>query len=222
MQGLKFNRKRRGSSGKAGKGRKRSSGHSDLRFESEKRGLHRAGGYGRPKHIRTASVLCWLGEIILVCAAAVFLVLAFGHRISNTGDSMKPALANGDVVLVNRLSYKLFSPKRGDIIAYSQGGSEQYSIKRIAGLPGETVQIVEGSIYIDGEKLTDDIYAENIEYAGLASAPVKLGDGEYFVLGDNPEASDDSRSPDSGPVRESEIYGKIWFVASFGDHFGFI
>ena len=116
----------------------------------------------------------------------------------------------------------MFSPARWDIVAYSQDGSEQYSVKRIVGLPGETIQIVEGSIFIDGEQLTEDVYAEDISYAGLASAPVELGDGEYFVIGDNASASDDSRSPDAGPVSEDEIYGKVWFVASFGDHFGFI
>ena len=222
MQGLKFGRKRRGPSGKNGKGRKKSSGHSKLRFESEKRGKDHAGGHGKRKHISAASALCMLGEIILVCAAAVFLVLAFGHRVSNTGESMMPTLGNGEVVLVNRLSYMMFSPSRGDIVVYSQGGREQYSVKRIAGLPGETVQIIDGSIYIDGEKQTEDIYAENIEYAGLASAPVELGDGEYFVIGDNPGVSDDSRSPDAGPVREADIYGKAWFVTSFGDNFGLI
>lgn len=221
MQGLKFGRKRRGASGTSGRNAGRSSRHSNLRFESEKRG-YRAGGFKKQGRISPVGVLVWLGEIILVCAAAVFLVLAFGHRVSNTGDSMEPVLENGDVVLVNRLSYMIFSPSRGDIVAYSQNGSEQYSIKRIVGLPGETVQIVEGSIYIDGEEMKDDIYAENIEYAGLASAPVELGDEEYFVIGDNASASDDSRSPDAGPVSKSDIYGKIWFAAGPGDHFGFI
>ena len=189
---------------------------------SERRGKHHKGGYGQPRRVNIAGLLCWIGEIILVCAAAVFLVLAFGYRVSNTGESMEPALDNGEVVLVNRLSYRMFSPARGDIVAYSQDGSEQYSVKRIVGLPGETIQIVEGSIFIDGEQLTEDVYAEDISYAGLASAPVELGDGEYFVIGDNASASDDSRSPDAGPVSEDEIYGKVWFVASFGDHFGFI
>ena len=219
MRELKFSRKRKGTSGTSGR---RSSRRSDLRFESEKRGRRHTGGYGQSRRVNIAGLLCWIGEIILVCAAAVFLVLAFGHRVSNTGESMEPALDNGEVVLVNRLSYRLFSPARGDIVAYSQNGSEQYSIKRIAGLPGETIQIIDGSIFIDGEELTEDIYAEDISYAGLASAPVELGDGEYFVIGDNAAASDDSRSPDAGPVSEDEIYGKVWFVASFGDHFGFI
>ena len=215
MRELKFSRKRKGTSGTSGR---RSSRRSDLRFESE-RGKHHKGGYGQPRRVNIAGLLCWIGEIILVCAAAVFLVLAFGYRVSNTGESMEPALDNGEVVLVNRLSYRMFSPARGDIVAYSQDGSEQYSVKRIVGLPGETIQIVEGSIFIDGEQLTEDVYAEDISYAGLASAPVELGDGEYFVIGDNASASDDSRSPDAGPVSEDEIYGKVWFVASFGDHF---
>ena len=219
MRELKFSRKRKGTSGTSGRS---SSRRSDLRFESERRGKHHKGGYGQPRRVNIAGLLCWIGEIILVCAAAVFLVLAFGYRVSNTGESMEPALDNGEVVLVNRLSYRMFSPARGDIVAYSQDGSEQYSVKRIVGLPGETIQIVEGSIFIDGEQLTEDVYAEDISYAGLASAPVELGDGEYFVIGDNASASDDSRSPDAGPVSEDEIYGKVWFVASFGDHFGFI
>lgn len=87
---------------------------------------------------------------------------------------------------------------------------------------GKTIQIIDGSIFIDGEELTEDIYAEDISYAGLASAPVELGDGEYFVIGDNAAASDDSRSPDAGPVSENEFTEKCGFVASFGDHFGFI
>lgn len=222
MQELKFGRKRRGSSVKSGGNRKKTSRHSSLRFENEKGGLHRTAGYRKPGGVNAAGVLLWAGEIILVCAAAFFLVLSFGHRVSNTGDSMKPVIDNGEVVLVNRLGYRFFSPSRGDIVVYSQNGDGQYSIKRIAGLPGETVQIAEGSLYIDGEKMEEDVFAEDIEYAGIAAAPVELGEGEYFVIGDNSAASDDSRSPDAGPVRESDIYGKVWFVASFGEHFGFI
>mgnify|MGYP005758971477 CR=1 FL=1 len=221
MQGLKFGRKRRGSSLKSGT-RKKTPGRSGLRFERERGRRCRAGAYGRPAGVNVSGALRWAAEIILVCAAAFLLVLSFGCRVSNAGDSMKPVLENGEVVLVNRLCYRIFSPSRGDIVAYSRDGSGQYSIKRIVGLPGETVQIVDGSVYINDEKMTDDIYAEDIEYAGIAAAPVELGEGEYFVIGDNSEASDDSRSPDAGPVRKNDIYGKVWFVADFGEHFGFI
>ena len=77
MQELKFSRKRKGTSGISGR---RSSGRSDLRFESEKRGRRHSGGYGQPRRVNVAGILCWIGEIILVCAAAVFLVLAFGQQ----------------------------------------------------------------------------------------------------------------------------------------------
>ena len=94
MRELKFRRKRKGTSGTSGR---RSSRRSDLRFESEKRGRRHTGGYGQPRRVNIAGLLCWIGEIILVCAAAVFLVLAFGHRVSNTGESMEPSLDNGEV-----------------------------------------------------------------------------------------------------------------------------
>lgn len=221
MQELKFGRKRKGSSLNSG-ARRRAPGRSGLKFEQERKRRRRTGTYGGPGVSYPAAALRWAAEIILVCAAAFFLVLSFGCRVSNAGDSMNPVLDNGEVVLVNRLSFRIFSPSRGDIVAYNRDGGDQYAIKRIAGLPGETVQIVDGSIYIDGEKMTDGIFAENIEYAGIAAAPVELGEGEYFVIGDNSEASDDSRSPDAGPVHKSDIYGKVWFVADFGEHFGFI
>lgn len=111
------------------------------------------------------------------------------------GDSMKPVLNNGDVVLVNRMVYNAVKPGRGDIIAFRPGGNENvhYSIKRIVGLPGETVQIQDGKVYIDGEELTKDIYVSDVEYEGIAEQPVELGEGEYFVMGDNQAGSDDRR-----------------------------
>ena len=97
-----------------------------------------------------------------------------------------------------------------------------YSIKRIIGLPGEPVQIREGSVYIDGEKLTGELYPTDIVYAGVAKDCVELGEGEYFVMGDDHKGSDDSRMAEVGNVKREEIYGKVWFVASFGENFGFV
>ena len=149
-----------------------------------------------------------------MCAAAVLLVVFFGYRVSNAGDSMSPALKNGDVVLVNRLIYQIKGPARGDIIVFRPGGNENthYSIKRVVGLPGETVQIIDGSVYIDGEEAERDIYAADIEYAGTAEEPVELGEDEYFVIGDNTGVSDDSRTEDVGNVRLEDICGEAWFV----------
>ena len=95
-------------------------------------------------------------------------------------------------------------------------------IKRIIGLPGETVQIVDGNVYIDGEEMKDHIYVSEISYAGIAEEPVELGEEEYFVIGDNAGASDDSRTASIGNVSLDDIYGKVWFAADFGDNFGFV
>lgn len=176
----------------------------------------------REWNLRKISV--WGIQIICVCFLAFMLVFFFGQRISNAGDSMRPALQNGDIVLVNRLVYNASKPKRGDVIAFKPNGNENahYSIKRVVGLPGETVQIKDGTIYIDGEEHVENIYAFEIESPGIAEEPVKLGEGEYFVMGDNHTSSDDSRMADVGNVKREDIYGKVWFVASFGSNFGFV
>ena len=161
-------------------------------------------------------------ELGIACVLAYSLVLFYGQRVSNAGDSMSPVLKNGDVVLVDRLVYNAVKPKRGDIIVFKPGGIENahYLIKRVVALPGETIQIKNGSIYIDGEICTEGIYVSKISSAGLAAEPIELGANEYFVIGDNHEGSDDSRTADVGKVRRRDIFGKAWFVISAGDNFG--
>ena len=103
--------------------------------------------------IRTVGI--WAFKIILVCLLALVIVFYFGRQVKNSGDSMRPAVLDGDIVLVNRMIYDASKPKRGDIIVFKPNGNENARsyIKRIIGLPGETVQIKDGEIYIDGEKL---------------------------------------------------------------------
>lgn len=175
-----------------------------------------------PKDMR--KIFGWGIQIVCVCLAAFMLVSFFGQRVSNAGDSMRPTLQNGEIVLMNRLIYNASKPKRGDVIAFKPNGNENahYSIKRVVGLPGETVQIKDGTIYINGEEHVKDIYTFEIESPGIAEDPVKLGEGEYFVMGDNHTSSDDSRMADVGNVKRKDIYGKVWFVASFGNNFGFV
>ena len=136
---------------------------------------------------------------------------------------MGPNLSNGDVVLVNRLSYKMGDPQRGDIIAFKLKGNEEahYYIKRIVGLPGETVSVSNGQIYINGKKLKENYDATKIEELGLLKEPIVLGADEYFVLGDDRQNSDDSRVADIGNVGRSEIEGKVWYTAS-GKKTGFV
>ena len=162
-----------------------------------------------PKDMR--KIFGWGIQIVCVCLAAFMLVSFFGQRVSNAGDSMRPTLQNGEIVLMNRLIYNASKPKRGDVIAFKPNGNENahYSIKRVVGLPGETVQIKDGTIYINGEEHVKDIYTFEIESPGIAEDPVKLGEGEYFVMGDNHTSSDDSRMADVGNVKREDIYGKV-------------
>lgn len=160
--------------------------------------------------------------VVLLCAFV--FVWYFGQRVSTVGDSMNPVLKNGDVVLVNRFIYNTSSPKRGDIIVFKPKGNENshYYIKRIIGLPGETVEIIEGRIYIDGERLEEDYTATEISDVGIVTEKMELDGDEYFVLGDDRGKSEDSRMADVGNVKRVHIYGKAWFAVSPLEHFGFV
>lgn len=166
----------------------------------------------------------WIFKIAVVCLLAFVSVWYFGQKVSIVGDSMKPVLQNGDVVLVNRIVYNASRPKRGDIIVFKPKGNENshYYIKRIIGLPGETVEIIENHVYINGEKLKEDYKTTDINDVGIVSEKMQLASDEYFVLGDDRENSEDSRNADVGNVKRSYIYGKAWFVVSPKKDFGFV
>ena len=173
---------------------------------------------------RWKSVGKWIFKIGVVCLFAYVTVWYFGQRVSVIGDSMNPVLHNKDVTLVNRIIYNATTPKRGDIIAFKPKGNENahYYIKRIVGLPGEKVEIVENRIYIDGKKLEEDYKTTKIDDIGIVNEEIQLGTDEYFVLGDNRENSEDSRNADVGNVKRSYIYGKIWLTLSPKEHFGLV
>lgn len=180
--------------------------------------------YRSLKTEKVKTAIEWGTEIIVVCILAWMLVSFFGQRVSNAGDSMSPVLKNGDVVLINRIVYDARKPKRGEIIAFRPNGNENahYCIKRVVGLPGETVQIKDGKIYIDGKVQKKDVYTSDLDFAGIAEKKLTLGETEYFVLGDNSAGSDDSRLADIGNVKREDIGGKVWFVTNIGKNFGFV
>lgn len=163
---------------------------------------------------------------VAVICLVVFLVLRFvGQRTVVNGHSMDPTLANQENLIMDKLSYHFTDPKRFDIVIFpgpEEGGEHPYYIKRVIGLPGETVQIIDGKVYINGEELTDDVYGitDYIEEPGIAAEPLTLGEDEYFCLGDNRPVSYDSRYEAVGPVHRSEIIGKewirIWPLSKFG------
>lgn len=187
----------------------------ELKFKSEKR---------RVRLNRLRNVGSWMLKIAIVCAVAFVLMLFFGKRVSNIGDSMNPEIENGDIVLVNTLIYNAKNPSRGDVIVFKPQGDETMHsyMKRVIGLPGETVEIKDGIVYIDGEELEEDYKTSAIKEAGLAAEKVKLKSQEYFVLGDNRLSSMDSRSVEVGNVKKTEIEGRAWFIASPLRHFGFV
>ncbi len=166
----------------------------------------------------------WLVKIGVVLLFAFAYVWFFGQKVSTVGDSMKPVLNNGDMVLVNRIVYNAMTPRRGDVVVFRPKGNKNshYYIKRVVGLPGEKVEIIENSIFIDGERLEEEYETSDIPDVGIASDGVTLGENEYFVLGDDRENSEDSRSADVGNVKRRDIYGKAWFVSSPMKHIGFI
>ncbi len=165
--------------------------------------------------------LQWIAVFAVLCLV-VFLVLHFvGERTEVMGESMYPALSSGDQLIVDKISYQFTDPKRFDVIVFPfQYQEDTYYIKRIIGLPGETVQIEDGVIYINGSPLNESYGSEEIKNPGLASTAVTLGEREYFVLGDNRNDSSDSREPSVGNISRDEIIGKallrIWPLSSFG------
>lgn len=154
-----------------------------------------------------------------------WLVITFvGQRTEVDGSSMEPMLSEGDNLIVDKITYRFSDPKRFDIIVFPFRYEENtYYIKRIIGLPGETVQIDEqGSIYINGELLNESYGREIIlpEHIGVAQNPVVLGKDEYFVMGDNRNNSTDSRTEIVGNIKRGDIVGRawvrIWPLSKFG------
>lgn len=148
--------------------------------------------------------------IILVFLTTFVIINYVGQRTVVQGQSMENTLFDHDNLIIDKLSYHFVNPKRFDIIVFPIRTSEKYYIKRVIGLPGETVQIIDGNIYINSELLHEDYGKENINYGGTASIPITLDEDEYFVLGDNRNHSSDSRDPDVGVITEDAIIGKAW------------
>lgn len=170
------------------------------------------------------AAVIWAAEIAAVLILGIVLAVGYGKITVMQEGSMDPTLNAGDVLLVDRMAYRFSTPKRGDIIVYKTGDDKKASthIKRIIGLPGETIQIKDGQILIDGETYQEDGEFPGIENAGVAETKVALDSGEYFVLGDNRNNSEDSRYADMGNVKKRNIIGKVWFIASPWSRFGFV
>ncbi|MCD8129959.1 MAG: signal peptidase I [Lachnospiraceae bacterium] len=171
----------------------------------------------RKKKRLTSQLIRRIEMYLIGCLiAALFgfvLTAAFGYTATNVGVSMEGSLVHGQQVLVNRAAYLLFSPSRDDVVIFKAGGTHTY-IKRVVAVPGDTVQIVNGYLYVNGEQEQGDY--EKMSDAGILETQVTLGENEYIVLGDNRNNSEDSRSGSVGIVEKSQISGKVWLALPYG------
>lgn len=164
----------------------------------------------------------------LVCICLTFFltwsVTEFvGQRTEVEGMSMSPTLKDKENLILDKISYRFRDPERYEIVVFPPKYKENtYYIKRVIGLPGETVQIRNGEVYIDGMRLEGDEAYGKIKDSGLAAEPFLLGEEEYFVLGDNRNDSIDSREPEVGAVRREDILGRAFFRLWPLSEFGFL
>lgn len=163
--------------------------------------------------------------IVYAAIVAICIVFVPEYVIQRTivdGTSMESTLQHKDNLLVEKVSYRFSDPKRFDVIVFYPFGKDNdaYYIKRVIGLPGETIQIIGDTIYINGEELKEDYGKDSMTKSGIAKEPLTLGEDEYFVLGDNRTVSEDSRYPEIGPVTRDKIAGKailrIYPFSKFG------
>lgn len=168
-------------------------------------------------------LLSWLIYIVIVVILSLGIITFIGQRTKVSGHSMETTLSDGDNLIVDKISYRFRDPERFEIIVFPfQYEEHTYYIKRIIGLPGETVQVIDGYVYINGEVLDENYGLEVMDDPGIAAEPITLGEDEYFVLGDNRNHSSDSRDPSVGVLHRDDIMGRAWIRIWPFDKFGVI
>lgn len=163
-------------------------------------------------------ILSWIFWIFASMLLAVVTVFCVGMKTSVIGSSMEPSLYNGQEIFLNRLIYKVASPREGDVVVFLPNGNEKshYYVKRVVGVPGDKLYIKSGMLYVNGE-VVEEYFNDRIAEPGILENEVTLDEDEYFVIGDNCNSSEDSRSANVGTVRKSYIIGKAWMKLAAGD-----
>ena len=165
------------------------------------------------------SNVLYIAAVLLIS----FLIVRYvGQRTEVIGSSMVPTLEDGNQLITDKITYRFREPERFDIVVFPHEPVNEFYIKRIIGMPGETVEIADdGTIYINGEVLEEN-YGYGKTRPQEMSGPVELGDNEYFVLGDNREISLDSRYGEVGNIPRSIIIGRAWLRLYPFDQFGLL
>jgi signal peptidase I len=163
-------------------------------------------------------IFSWIFWLFASALVAVVLVFCVGMQTSVIGSSMEPNLYNGQNIFLDRLIYKVSSPKQGDVVVFLPNGNEKshYYVKRVVGVPGDELYIKGGILYVNDEAV-EQYFNDKIADAGVLESRTTLGEDEYFVIGDNVNSSEDSRSANIGMVKKSYIIGKAWFKMASGD-----
>ncbi len=167
-------------------------------------------------------VFSWIFSISISIILGVVLVFFFGMRVSMIGTSMEPTVYNTENVLVSKVRYLFSNPKRDDVVVFLPNGNEysHYYVKRIVAIPGDTVQIIDGRLFVNG--VLNSAY-DKMEDPGIAEKMIELGDDEYFVLGDSRNSGEDSRSGNIGLISKQLIEGIVWFHLGSDEHtLGFV
>jgi len=169
-------------------------------------------------HEQIYQIMSWTAVAIGAVLFAWVIVFGWGERTVVIGDSMSPSLVNGQEVLIDRVRYNIFEPKKGDIVVFKPNGNENVHtyVKRIVAVPGDTVLIQGGILFLNGEP-QDDMFRDSIADAGIASQEITMGEDEYFVMGDNCNFSEDSRTANIGNVRFETITGMVWYHMAGGN-----
>lgn len=153
----------------------------------------------------------WILYLLVIIGLSFLIITFVGQRSRVDGSSMETTLSDGDNLIVDKISYRFRDPKRYEIIVFPYQYKENtYYIKRIIGLPGETVQVKDGYVYINGEQLDEHYGNELMVDPGTAAEPITLGEDEYFVLGDNRNHSSDSREETVGVIKRDNLVGRAW------------
>ena len=194
-------------------------------------GKTRVEEYGKRKKKLPVRIVLTILMVILILSLAVLALSPFiAEPVKAESGAMSPSIAITDLVGVNHFAYLLLPPGRGDIILFRTARGESgdlssnqsASMRRIVGLPGETVQIMDGTVYINGYPLEENYRSGEMTYGGTAASALTLNSDEYFVLADNRSNNFDSRDSTLGPVQGSEIIGKVWVRLQPFEHFGLI
>ena len=165
------------------------------------------------------SNVLYIAAVLLIS----FLIVRYvGQRTEVIGSSMVPTLEDGNQLITDKITYRFRDPERFDIVVFPHEPVNEFYIKRIIGMPGETVEIADdGTIFINGEILEEN-YGYGETRPQEMSGSVVLGDNEYFVLGDNREISLDSRYKEVGNIPRSIIIGRAWLRLYPFDQFGLL